>query len=94
MEETVNMTKIPQIDSIHELARFWDTHDLTEFEDDLEEIEKPVFDRGEQGMMRIRLLPEQMAALKRIADSKGVDQADLIKEWVSEKLQASSRQGC
>jgi len=88
------MTKIPQIDSIHELARFWDTHDLTEFEDDLEEIEKPVFDRGEQGMMRIRLLPEQMAALKRIADSKGVDQADLIKEWVSEKLQASSRQGC
>jgi hypothetical protein len=89
MEEIVNMTKIPRIDSIDELARFWDTHDLTEFEDELQEIAEPVFDRNEQGVMRIRLLPEQMAALKRISESKGVDQTDLIKEWVSEKLQAS-----
>jgi hypothetical protein len=27
--------KIPHIDSIAELARFWDTHDLTDFEDEL-----------------------------------------------------------
>ena len=31
------MSKIPQIDSIQELAQFWDIHDLTEFEDDLED---------------------------------------------------------
>lgn len=29
--------KLPQIDSIEELAQFWDTHDLTEFEEELEE---------------------------------------------------------
>ena len=39
--------------------------------------------------MRIRLLPEEMVALKRIAESKGVDQSELIREWVSEKLRAS-----
>ena len=35
--------KIPQTDSIEELAQFWDLHDLTDFEDELEEIDEPVF---------------------------------------------------
>ena len=83
------MSKIPQTDSIEELAQFWDTHDVTEFEDELEEVEEPVFDRSPQAVMRIRLLPEQAEALKRIAESRGVDQADLVREWVSEKLRAS-----
>lgn len=39
--------------------------------------------------MKIRLLPDQAKALKRIAESKGIDQADLIREWVNEKLRAS-----
>jgi hypothetical protein len=88
VEETLIMCKIPQIDSIEELAKFWDTHDITDFEDELEEIEEPVFDRGGEAVMRIRLLPEQAEALKRIARSRGVDEADLLKEWVSEKLRA------
>jgi hypothetical protein len=40
------MGGIPNIDSIEELAAFWDTHDLTDFEDELEEVGEPVFDRG------------------------------------------------
>ena len=31
-------TNIPQIDSIQELAQFWDTHDLTDFDNELEEM--------------------------------------------------------
>jgi len=30
--------KIPEGDSVEELARFWDTHDLTDFEDLLENV--------------------------------------------------------
>ena len=30
--------RLPQTDSIQELARFWDAHDLTGFEDELEEV--------------------------------------------------------
>jgi hypothetical protein len=89
VEDTLNMSKIMRTDSIEELARFWDAHDLTEFEDEMEEVEEPVFDKEPQAIMRIRLLPEEVAALKRIAESKGVDQTDLIREWVSEKLRAS-----
>ena len=46
MEETMNPTNIPQTDSIQELADFWDTHDLTDFEDELEEVTEPVFDNS------------------------------------------------
>lgn len=45
----MDITDIPQADSIHELARFWDTHDLTDFEDQLEEVSEPVFDRDASG---------------------------------------------
>ena len=40
----MNRTNIPQTDSIQELADFWDTHDLTDFEDELEEVTEPVFE--------------------------------------------------
>ena len=35
---------IPETDSIQELAHFWDTHDLTDFEDELEEVNEPIFE--------------------------------------------------
>jgi hypothetical protein len=38
-------TKLPKTDSILKLAEFWDTHDLTDFEDELEEVTEPVFAR-------------------------------------------------
>ena len=39
-------SKLPKTDSIQELAEFWDTHDLTDFEEELEEVAEPVFMRG------------------------------------------------
>ena len=39
----MNSKKMPQTDSIQELAQFWDTHDLTDFEEELEEVHEPVF---------------------------------------------------
>jgi len=89
VEKAPDMSKIPPIDSIENLARFWDTHDITDFEEDLEEMKEGVFDRGEQPIVRIRLRPEQAEALRRLAESRGMDEADLVKEWVSEKLRAS-----
>ena len=47
---------IPQTDSIQELAHFWDTHDLTDFENELEEVGEPVFER--QIVIPVRLEPE------------------------------------
>lgn len=83
------MSRIPKIDSIEKLARFWDTHDIVDFEDDLEEVEEPIFERNTEAVMRIHLPAEQAEALKRLAKSRGVDEAYLVEEWVCEKLRAS-----
>ena len=48
-------SKIPKTDSIAELAEFWDTHDLTDFEDELEEVSGPIFRRRSGGELRLHL---------------------------------------
>ncbi len=83
------MSIIIRTDSIEGPAGIWDAHVLTDSEDEPEEVERPVFARWPEAEMRIRLMPEEMGALKRIAERKGVDQSDLVREWVSEKLRAS-----
>jgi hypothetical protein len=79
--------KIPQTDSIHEMARFWDTHDLTDFEDQLHEVAESVFER--EAVLRVHLPFREAQALHHIAKSKGIDSADLIRQWVLEKVRAS-----
>jgi predicted DNA binding CopG/RHH family protein len=87
MEKHMSSRKIPQTDSIEELARFWDTHDLTDFEDQLEEVTEPVFERIT--VVRVQLQPKEIEAVKEIANSKGIDCSSLIREWILDKVQIS-----
>ena len=82
-------SRIPQTDLVSELARFWDAHDLTEFEDELEEVKTPVVDGAHGNRLQVTLPPDQAAALHRAAQARGVDDAELVREWLSEKLRAS-----
>jgi len=82
---------ISQTDSIQELARFWDTHDVTDFEDELEEVTEPVFER--EAVVKIHLPSKEAETVEQTAKSKGVDSADLIRQWVLERVQALPKQG-
>jgi len=84
----MNRLKIPEMDSIEELARFWDMHDLTDFEDQLEEIPEPVFERKMEPIL-VPLQPQEVEAVKRIAESEGIEYVALIRGWVLEKLHTS-----
>ena len=55
--------KIPQTDSIQELARFWDSHDLTDIEDDLEEVIESVFES--RTVVKVHVQPKEIARLRR-----------------------------
>lgn len=77
--------KIPDTDSIRELADFWDTHDVTAFDDQLEEVAGPVFTRERSGVT-VPLSGDERTVIRKIAASRGVDEAALIHEWVQEKL--------
>jgi predicted DNA binding CopG/RHH family protein len=83
----MNDPKMSQTDSIEELARFWDIHDLTDFEDELEEVTEPVFEHTT--MVKIHLQPKEMEAVKEIANTKGIGSEELIREWILEKIPRS-----
>ena len=80
--------QIPQIDSIQELAAFWDAHDLTEFEYELEAVNGTVFERQAE-LVTVPLQPTEVEAVKRIAGSRGIGYDALIREWVIAKLHTS-----
>lgn len=79
--------KIPQTDSIQELAQFWDTHDLTDFEGQLEEVTEPVFERETE--VTLRLPSNEAEAAEKIARSQGMGLTELIRQWVRERVNAS-----
>lgn len=82
--------QLPQTDSIEELAQFWDTHDLSDFEDELEEVPEPVFVRGTLlAELRIPLQRQELAELEQLAKAKGIAQDALIREWILEKPHAA-----
>jgi len=83
----MNGFKIPETNAIEELARFWDTHDLTDFEDQLEEVTEPIFERKIETIL-VRLQPQEAKAVKQIAKSEGIEHTALIRGWVLEKLHA------
>lgn len=79
--------KIPETDSIEELAKFWDTHDLTDFEDQLEVVTTPVFQRRRpKEVVSVRLQPNEVAVVEKIAKVKGLEASALIHDWVIERL--------
>jgi pyridoxamine 5'-phosphate oxidase len=45
MARAMKKSKLPKIESVQELADFWDSHDCTDFEEELEEVTEPVFER-------------------------------------------------
>jgi len=77
-------SKMPKIDSIEELAEFWDAHDLTDFEDELEEVTEPVFVRG--SAIRVHLESREARALEKMAQAKGISKEELVRAWVLQKL--------
>ena len=78
----MNRKNIPKTDFIQELAHFWDTHDLTDFEDELEEVDESVFDTSVYG----QLAPEEFEVIETLAKSRGISPENLIREWVLEHI--------
>ena len=77
-------SKLPKTDSIQELAEFWDTHDLTDFEDGLEEVAEPVFVRV--AAIKVPLESREAEAVEQMAQAKGVSREELIRAWVLQKI--------
>ena len=78
---------LPKTDSISELASFWDKHDITDFEDLLEEVTEPVFTKGTD--VHIHLEQDEFDSIEKLARQRGLKKDDLIRKWIVEKLNAA-----
>ena len=90
MEKEMNSQRIPDTDSIEQLSTFWDTHDLTDFENQLEEVPTPAFARRKEATVAIALTPKEAQTLRRLAQFEGVQDTKLVRNWVREKLRQAS----
>ena len=77
--------KIPTTHSVQKLAEFWDSHDLTDFEDELEDVTEPVFVRG----INVPLEREEVDKVEQLAQLKGVSREALVRAWVLQKITRS-----
>ena len=83
--------KIPNTDSISELARFWDAHDITAFESELQVVEEPVFVEGMPGhRLMLQLTDLEAQTVHAAAQARGVDGATVIREWIREHAQKAA----
>lgn len=83
----MNSQRLPETDSIQELANFWDTHDVTDFADELEEVGERVFERDTN--ITVQLETHDANAVRAMAKSRGVGDSELIRQWVLEKIHST-----
>lgn len=77
--------RIPAFHTVQEEAAFWDTHELTDFLEDLQPVEVTVgTDLAER--ITVRLEPADRAELARQARKMGVGPSTLARIWLKERL--------
>jgi len=87
MKKKIN--KLPDFDkmSLDEIARFWDTHNVTDYENETKDVDivfelnKP---RTESLVLRVQKNIKEK--LEKVARSKGLNVSTLARMWLMEKL--------
>jgi hypothetical protein len=70
--------------NLQELADFWDTHDLTDFEEQTYDVEMEV--EIESRRHYVAIDPELMEQLMREARARGLSAQSLANLWIQERL--------
>ncbi len=77
--------RIPEFASREEEAEFWDTHDFTDYLDDVKVISVKFSDVVDQAVI-VRFDPDTFDKVQRFADERGVFPDALIHDWVVEGM--------
>ena len=82
----MNPQRFPKTDSIQELAQFFDTHDMADFDDQFEDVEEPLFELRVRNEITLHLSDDQAKAVRDMAQSRGVPETELVRGWVLERI--------
>lgn len=78
---------IPQFASREEEAEFWDTHDMSDYWDELKPV-KLKFAKNLSKGITIRFDEETLEKLRHYAHQKGIGPTTLARMWILERLQS------
>lgn len=84
-------SRIPTFTSYEEEAKFWDTHSVTDFEDETEDVDIVVeLEKPRTETLVVRLGKNLKNQIERIAAKKGINVSTLARIWFSEKLRQAT----
>lgn len=83
-------SKIPDFKNYEEEANFWDTHDFTEFMDELKPVKvKFNLKVPKEETIIVRLQKPIKQKLQSMADGMGLSLSTMIRCWMMEKIKTS-----
>ncbi len=89
MDIIVQWEEIPPFTCEHDEAKFWITHRL-----DAKLMEQSLAgaDQSESTTINLRIDPRMLARIKRLARSRYLNYQSMMKQWISERLEAEFRE--
>ncbi len=84
---TQNKSRIPDFKTRQEMAEWWDTHDLADYQDEFKTVKVNVAKNLSEGIT-IRLDPKTLNKLRSKAHKKGIGPTTLARMWIMENLQS------
>ena len=85
-DERPRTSRIPEFRSRQEEADWWDTHDITDYLDELRPV-KVRFAKNLSEGITVRFDPQTLRALRAEAKKKGMGPTTLARMWIMERLQ-------
>ena len=83
----MNTKNIPQFKSIQEEAKFWDTHNITDYWDDMEKVDLEFIPlQKKEDSVTIRLEPMLKKRLEQVAKKSRVSLSTIARLWLIDRL--------
>ena len=84
------MKKVPKFKTKEEAARYWETHSFQDYHKDTKDAEI-VFVKKPKRTVAIRLDPDDIKSVEKIAERKGLSYTSLLRMWIKEHLSREAR---
>ena len=83
-------SRIPKFKTYAEEAKWFDTHDMADYQDEFTPVKVRVAKNLSQGIT-IRLNPDTLETIRSEAHEKGIGPTTLVRMWVLERLKTPRR---
>jgi len=82
--------KIPEFKTIKEEAAFWDTHDVTDFLEEMDLVSGAYLPQADERktVMTIRIAPSLKEKVEQVARSYDISTSSLVRMWIVDKLRS------